>query len=88
MPETQTKKLLPLIGTETAVKSLMSFICPNCGKRKGTRKSLCGGCYARLPGPMKKALYSRVMNGYEEALTEAMNFLGADQFMEAEPFPF
>ena len=47
-----------------------------CGKSKGTRKSHCSKCYYKLPPEMRKALYQKFFEGYEEAFVESLKFLG------------
>jgi hypothetical protein len=50
--------------------------------------TLCRQHYYALPNPMRKALYNRVGEGYEEALAAALDYLGADQFhLPVEPQP-
>lgn len=46
-----------------------------CGNQKSSGHSVCMRCYFALPGDMRKALYSRIGNGYEEAYEEAHSWL-------------
>jgi hypothetical protein len=66
--------------TEDLVRSLMSEVCPTCGKYKKPRNSMCGGCYRQLPEHLKRNLYRRVGHGYEEAVAESLRALGVTEF--------
>ncbi len=46
-----------------------------CGGWKPSGKPLCGGCYAKLPTEMKRALYRRPGAGLEQAFYRASEFL-------------
>jgi hypothetical protein len=75
-------------NTRDLLASLSSTVCPACGQLKGSRMTLCRQHYYALPNPMRKALYNRVGEGYEEALAAALDYLGADQFhLPVEPQP-
>jgi hypothetical protein len=50
-----------------------------CGDYKNPGKSFCYWCYGRLPKAMKNALYQQIGNGYEEALDEAVKYLGLNE---------
>lgn len=49
--------------------------CPYCLGVKAPRKTLCGGCYHKLPAQMKNNLYRKFGAGYEEAYAQAITFL-------------
>jgi hypothetical protein len=57
------------------VRSLQSDLCPACRKKKKRAQTLCGTCYFSLPYPMRKALYARLGNGYEQSFNDAMRHL-------------
>jgi tRNA(Ile2) C34 agmatinyltransferase TiaS len=71
--------LIQAIDTRTALDSLRSTVCPACGKTKGNGKTLCMKCFCKLPGPLKERLYRRIGNGYEVAVRDALNVLGASE---------
>lgn len=66
----------------TAVESLRSTICPHCGKLKKVGQTLCYRAYIKLPQAMKGALYDRLGEGYEQAVAEALNYLGVKTFIK------
>ena len=49
--------------------------CHGCGGAKEMQKTFCRRCYYALPPRMRKALYSPIGDGYEEAREEAGAFL-------------
>jgi len=59
-----------------ALRSLVSKICPACGRRKREGQSLCPQDYFRLPRPLRVNLWQKITDGYLEALLEAMKTLG------------
>lgn len=63
-----------MINTRDAVWALQGRQCA-CGRAKGTMKSFCNKCYYALPPAMKRALYKRVGQGYEQAYTRALERL-------------
>lgn len=67
--------------TKELIQSLRSTTCPTCGGTKKSRKTLCYGCYKRLPGTTKAALYDLLGEGYEQAVAAAMKHLGAARFI-------
>lgn len=69
---------------DIALRSLASDRCPSCGGRKDRRKTLCGPEYFKLPKAMRNALYNGTGHGYEEAVIEALNFLGAEKVLLPE----
>lgn len=56
------------------IQELYGTIC-RCGKLKAAKQTFCGPCYFALPLPMRKALYRRVGEGYEQAYAAASEFL-------------
>ena len=60
------------------VLSLVSQICPACGRLKNKRMTLCLRDYRALPKAMQRALYDRVGHGYREAVVEALQFLNVE----------
>lgn len=67
------------VTTDICVDSLYSVVCPACGDRKQSERSLCYECFCSLPGPMKAALYKGVGQGYEPAMLKALNHLKAEK---------
>ncbi len=57
------------------VASLRSTVCPCCGGRKKEGHTLCGVDYGRLSPRLRVRLYDELGRGYEEAVTEAFEFL-------------
>jgi hypothetical protein len=72
------------VTAREATLSLFSCVCPACGDTKGKAKTLCGRCYHRLPRDIAKALYSRVGQGYEQAIGRAFLALGRVTFTLAK----
>ncbi len=68
------------LNPEKLIQSLGSRTCPACGRSKQPRRTLCAHDYYRLPPDMRAALYNRIGRGYEEAITEALEYLGVEQF--------
>lgn len=66
------------IGIEKDVRfyarELRSEEC-QCLRRKKAGHSLCWKCYGRLPEELRKRLYRRIGDGYEEAYVEAVTWL-------------
>lgn len=56
------------------LKELLGTVC-RCGKPKQERNTFCYSDYMKLPPAMRKALYSRMGSGYEEAYAAAVRFL-------------
>ncbi len=49
-----------------------------CERQKKPKRSFCFRCYKALPANIKKGLWSRIGDGYEDAYDEAMNFLSEE----------
>lgn len=62
------------------IRSLQSQTCPACGRGKKPRHTFCFACYGKLPYTLKHRLYDPVGSGYEEAVTEALKYLGVETF--------
>lgn len=62
--------------TETLLHELAGTTC-HCGREKRARETFCRGCYYALPAPYRRALYSRIGEGYEEAYAAAVEVLEA-----------
>lgn len=58
--------------------ALISKQC-QCGAPKASGRSHCRTCYFRLPPFMRKNLYKRLGEGYEQAYTESLAVLEASQ---------
>lgn len=57
--------------TETLVHELARPAC-RCGRVKRPRQTFCSRCFQRLPPALKRALYRRIGEGYEEAYAAAV----------------
>lgn len=85
-PKTPAKVELPelraglLPDTPDLIASLSSDLCPACGGHKKPAQSLCVKDYRRLPKARQQALYNRIGEGYEQAMTDAFNVLGLIDF--------
>lgn len=53
------------------VESLQSTTCPMCGGTKKPKQTACLMCYSELPSHLKRRLYCRIGEGYEEAFADA-----------------
>jgi hypothetical protein len=71
------------LNTRMLVTSLRGTVCPACGGPKNPNQTMCRREYFRLPQTMRKAIYNRIGDGYEDALVEALNYLGVTEFHEA-----
>ena len=49
-----------------------------CGREKQARNTFCNNCYYKLPSEIKKALYKRFGDGYEQAYDAAVQFLNGE----------
>jgi hypothetical protein len=56
--------------------SLGSRLCPLCGGRKGAGKTVCFSCWRGVPANLKRRLYCRLGDGYEEAVAELFELAG------------
>lgn len=59
-----------MLNASDLIKELMGTVC-HCGKTKHAEHTFCGKCYFSLPRNMRKAIYNRIGNGYEEAYEAA-----------------
>lgn len=59
------------------VRELCGTKC-QCGSNKRSGELFCRSCYHSLPYDMKRALYRRLGNGYEEAYDAAVRTLKGD----------
>jgi hypothetical protein len=50
-----------------------------CGARKAPMATFCSNDYFALPKPMRDALYNRIGEGYEEAVSDARKYLEAQK---------
>lgn len=53
------------------MKELGGVTC-RCGREKRRGQTFCHWCYYRLPTHIRKALYRRIGEGYEEAYRDAL----------------
>lgn len=76
-------KALPIdqIDDRALVTSLRSDLCPACGGTKKPAQTLCRLCYIALPRRKRLALYDRLGEGYQEAVTAALDELGKAEFI-------
>lgn len=63
--------------TMDLVRELRGNKC-RCGEGKPSGKTFCYNCYHSLPDELKKRLYKRIGQGYEEAHAEAVAILKGD----------
>jgi len=56
------------------IQELRGVVC-RCGREKHSGETFCKACYFRLPPLLRRALYKRVGEGYENAYAEACGFL-------------
>lgn len=56
------------------LRELAGPLC-RCGRPKRTRETFCASCYHRLPTHLRRALYQRIGQGYEEAYEAAIDYL-------------
>lgn len=47
-----------------------------CGEWKKKNYAFCYKCYFKLPADLRKRLYDKIGDGYEEAYDEAIKYLG------------
>lgn len=78
---------MPYLTRERVITSLNSTVCPVCGGAKGRGKTMCFTDYAQLTGDLKRRLYHRVGQGYEEALHDALAYLMVETFHESRAEP-
>lgn len=62
-------------NVEFYIKELRSDTCLVCYNQKKPGYSFCYRCYFNLPEYMRKDLYQRIGDGYEEAFEAACEFL-------------
>ncbi len=60
------------------LNELIGEVCV-CGRGKRPRETFCRGCYYSLPTRMRKDLYKRMGQGYEEARRAAVKCLGLEE---------
>lgn len=65
--------------------SLKSGTCPACGDAKKLRQTLCLNCYRGCKRATQKSLYSRLGQGYAEAVEQAFADLDRHVFRLPEP---
>lgn len=61
------------------LESLGSTVCGACGGVKREKMSHCTSCYYALPQFMRKALYKRFGEGYEEAYEDSLKYLAGQK---------
>lgn len=71
-----------IIEARRCVQSLRCTTCPACGRFKNPGMSLCRTQYHILPPELRKALYCRIGEGYESAMTDALTFLKVEFFVD------
>jgi predicted amidophosphoribosyltransferase len=78
MPDTDA--IPATLSPRTALASLRSRVCPACGGRKPSMKSLCITCYHELPKHLRDDLYLLIGQGYEETLISCLHAIKAEAF--------
>jgi hypothetical protein len=64
-----------IISADDALHQLLGNVCHGCKGPKPSRMSHCRSCYFSLPKDMRRALYKRIGEGYEEAYAESLELL-------------
>ena len=62
------------ISLKEAIDVLKSDKC-DCGRGKAVKKVFCAKCYSKLPSCLKRVLYDKIGDGFEEAVYEAREYL-------------
>jgi len=62
------------VTTRELIAELAGTVC-RCGSTKVARQTFCKRCYYRLPEFLRRALYRRVGQGYEQAYAQAAKML-------------
>jgi hypothetical protein len=75
MEKVTTMTELSMNRRREILESLGSTTCGACGGPKQPRMSHCSTCYYALPQYMRKALYQRFGEGYEQAYEESLVYL-------------
>ena len=57
-----------------ALRDFLGRFC-RCGRLKDECKSHCRACYFKLPRDIRRALYRRFGQGYEQAYSESLEYL-------------
>lgn len=60
------------------VRELLRKVC-RCGRPKMVKQTFCGRCYKSLHAGLRRALYSRIGEGYEEAHAQALLILSSEE---------
>lgn len=55
--------------------SFRGTTCPCCSGYKAERKAVCSSCWRYLPPVLRGRLYKRFGRGYEEAVSDAAEYL-------------
>ena len=63
------------VSPKLLYQSLLSTVCPSCGKYKASRMSLCRPCFGQLDIVSQRSLYRLIGQGYAEAFAGAMHKL-------------
>jgi hypothetical protein len=63
---------IQLPDSRALIASLSSDFCPICQGHKQPNQTMCRRDYHRLPAAIKRALYDRIGEGYEQAVERAM----------------
>ena len=69
-----SEQLSPRQKQLALAEELRGTVC-QCGGRKKSRETFCRSCYKLLPRAARRALYSRIGSGYEEAYASALDCL-------------
>ncbi len=63
------------------VRELLRKVC-RCGRPKMVKQTFCGRCYKSLTTEVRRSLYRKIGEGYEEAHAKALFILGE---IDAQP---
>lgn len=59
--------------------------CQGCGRAKRTHQAFCSMCYRHLPGALRKSLWKRFGNGFEEAYQGSLSWFRLHPVLKSKP---
>lgn len=72
---------MPVPNSRDLIRSLQSDTYPICGGMKRSAQTMFPKDYRKLPAILKRDLYNRIGEGYEQAVQKAMASLGVEEFI-------
>jgi hypothetical protein len=73
--------------SQHVLSDFLGVVCSGCGHRKPSKMSFCRRCYFKLPDSLRRCLYRRFGEGYEDAFASAKRFLRRQGFRGALSAP-